>query len=162
MARRDEEEITRAPAATPGSPAFRPHREKRREEEITHSINISGKISALVIGGYKLDIWAEDDRGNKVTELAAGQEFKIKAEFELENVGALYWLTCITLKGTGISATPKLGYNYDDTKVAGDYKHLTVTLGPFTMSSQNMNLFVKLWAHDDYGEKPAYPAVGNW
>jgi len=160
MGRREEEEITRAPAATPGSPAFRPHRGRQRED--IYQIGISSKVTALDIGAYKLDVWAEDDHGNRITELAAGQVFKVKAEFEMENVGALYWLTCITLKGTGVSTVPKQGYNYDDTKVAGESKHLTVILGPFNMMNQNMNMTVTLWAHDDYGVSPPYPPAADW
>lgn len=60
MSRREEaEQVGRAPAATPGSPAFRPHREKRREEvgragELIASgrLQVGGKaISAGVITG---------------------------------------------------------------------------------------------------------------
>jgi len=54
MSRREEaEQVGRAPAATPGSPAFRPHAPKKREGELIASgrLQTGGAISAGVITG---------------------------------------------------------------------------------------------------------------
>lgn len=90
MQRRDEDKISRAPAATPGGPAYRPHRERRREEGISAGV-IYGSIKSLIVpprqpgeyidieisyeatnpkGASVLDPWkiflvAKDDAGNK-------------------------------------------------------------------------------------------------
>lgn len=134
----------------------------RREEELSQPVKrkvaLNPQISALVPGlCYIRDVWVEVDH-TKVEEVEVGAEFHILCDYYSENQGAIYWLSCVTVKGDGIE-------NYEDTKVDGpviDHVARLGNMGPNIMPDKDVTLTITVWMHDDMWESPPYPPKADW
>lgn len=148
MGRRDEdEEIGRAPAATPGSPAFRPHGPRRREVELTGIGRITKHIGGVEMVLVITDAWVEYG-GQRVTEVPEGEHFDILASYNCQwDQGSFWdpWKVAIAVSGNGIS-------NIDSTVIRADRGSGTMKLdhdGPNIMPNAGISLTLTPWGHPE-------------
>lgn len=162
MKREEQDKIGRAPAATPGGPAYRPHDLPRRREEDMVSVRFTSKIAGR-IGDFEItnvDIYAEQD-GKRVTanEVVADRKFDIVAEYDIKNhkTGiAFMWSTCMTVfnetegvaTGSDLYTERGIGWEHGKDRVAT--KVLVSTM-----------FRVKLWAHQE-ALAPGKPPQSEW
>jgi len=163
MSRREEEEIGRAPAATPGSPAYRPHRERRREEELIASgrlqerpmghISLEADISAIV-GDFEIkdvDLYAVYG-AERATDIPLGASFEIHADYMIVNRAAGF----LDLWSTSMTVRDSLG-NYIGSDDFGDHRggswldaHDAIN-AVFPADRLGMAYTVKIFANQEHG-----------